>query len=511
MKTLEELRRQIDAADKDILDAFDRRLAAAKCIGEIKRIQGKPIYDEKREQEKIESLTKLAGFESKQYIERLYTEIMGIAKDLEYKPLFGVLGKSLPHTYSPEIHSMITSDYAYTVIEREEDELEALWKQGADGIYGGFNVTIPYKKNACAMCDELTSCARGTGAVNTVVFRKDGTSLGANTDVYGFKYMLKSSGIDPAGKTVLILGTGGASAAVNAALKELNAGDIRFVSRSGEIDYTNVYDVCADAEVIVNCTPVGMYPEIMQSPVDITRFSKLEAVADLIYNPSCTKLLYDAGNAGLKCAGGLKMLVAQAFKASAFFRGASDDEAAETAVDAADIERVTEVLENKMKNITIIGMPGSGKSALASELSVHLNRAVTDLDDLFTETYGKTPAQTITEEGEDSFRRKESLVAAKALAGSGAVISCGGGIVTREENFFPLKCNSVVIYNERPLNVLCGKDRPLTARNGVEALYAQRREAYESLADIVISVGSKDTREEYLKEAVRIYDENTCT
>lgn len=205
------------------------------------------------------------------------------------------------------------------------------------------------------------------------------------------------------------------------------------------------------------------------------------------------------------------MLVAQAFKASAFFRGASDDEAAEAAVDAADIERVTEVLENKMKNITIIGMPGSGKSALASELSVHLNRAVTDLDDLFTETYGRTPAQTITEEGEDSFRRKESLVAAKALAGSGAVISCGGGIVTREENFFPLKCNSVVIYNERPLDVLCGKDRPLTAQNGVEALYAQRREAYESLADIVISVGSKDTREEYLKEAVRIYDENTCT
>ena len=511
MKTLEELRRQIDAADKDILDAFDRRLAAVKCIGELKKIQGKPVYDEKREKEKIDRLEKMAGFESKPYIERLYTEIMGIAKDLEYRPMFGVLGKSLPHTYSPEIHSMITTDYAYTVIEREENELNALWEQGRSGIYGGFNVTIPYKKNAFAMCDELTPCARESGAVNTVVFREDKTSLGANTDVYGFKYMLKSSGIDPEGRNVLILGTGGASAAVNTALKELNAGSIRFVSRSGEINYTNVYDECADAEVIVNCTPVGMYPEIMNSPIDITKFGKLEAVADLIYNPSCTKLLYDAKKAGLKCAGGLKMLVAQAFKASAFFRGAADDEAAESAVDEADIARVTEVLENKMKNITIIGMPGSGKSELARELSVRLNRDVVDLDDEFTAVYGKTPAEVIREDGEEAFRRMESEVAAAQLAKSGIIISCGGGIVVKEENHFPLKCNSTVIYNERPLEVLCGMDRPLTAQNGVEALYDQRKDAYESLADIVISVGRKDTREEYLKEAVRIYDENTCT
>ncbi len=511
MKTLEELRRQIDAADKDILDAFDRRLAAVKCIGEVKKIEGKPVYDEQREKEKIERLKKMAGFESKPYIERLYTQIMGIAKDLEYRPMFGVLGKSLPHTYSPEIHSMITTDYAYTVIEREEDELLTLWEQGRSGIYGGFNVTIPYKKNAFAMCDELTPCARESGAVNTVVFRKDGTSLGANTDVYGFKYMLKSSGIDPEGKTVLVLGTGGASAAVNTALKELKAGDIRFVSRNGEINYGNVYDVCADAQIIVNCTPVGMYPEIMKSPVDVTKFGHLEAVADLIYNPSCTRLLYEAGKCGLKCAGGLKMLVAQAFKASAFFRGAADDEAAEAAVDPDDIAHVTEVLENKMKNITIIGMPGSGKSDLARELSVHLNREVVDLDDGFTEAYGKTPAQVISEEGEEAFRKMESEVAAGQLARSGIIISCGGGIVVKEENYFLLKCNSTVIYNKRPLDVLCGEGRPLTAQNGVEALYEQRKNAYESLADMVISVDKKDTREEYLKEAVRIYDENTCT
>ena len=205
------------------------------------------------------------------------------------------------------------------------------------------------------------------------------------------------------------------------------------------------------------------------------------------------------------------MLVAQAFKASAFFRGAADDEAAEAAVNPDDIAHVTEVLENKMKNITIIGMPGSGKSDLARELSVHLNREVVDLDDGFKEAYGKTPAQVISEEGEEAFRKMESEVAAGQLARSGIIISCGGGIVVREENYFLLKCNSTVIYNKRPLDVLCGEGRPLTAKNGVEALYEQRKNAYESLADMVISVDKKDTREEYLKEAVRIYDENTCT
>lgn len=509
METLEELRAQVDAADKDLLDAFDRRLAAVKKIGELKKNQGKPVYDPAREQEKISKLEQMASYGTRPHIKRLYTEIMGIAKDIESKPLFGVLGKSLPHTYSPEIHGMITEDYEYTVIEREEDELRELWELGRKGVYGGFNVTIPYKKIAYEMCDELTPCAKDTGAVNTVVFRKDGTSLGANTDVYGFKYMLKSSGIDPSGKDVLILGTGGASAAVNTALKELGAGSIKFVSRKGDINYGNVYDLCQDAKILINCTPVGMFPKIDESPVDIGRLHNLEAVADIIYNPSCTRLLYDAQRAGLKTAGGLKMLVAQAFKASEFFKGALDDDSAERAVVEKDIGRVTSILERKMKNITIIGMPGSGKTQLALSLGEHLNRKVVDLDEEFTKVYGKTPSSVIKEEGEDAFRKKETKVSREMLSRSGLIVSCGGGIVTREENYFYLKCNSAVIYNDRPLGVLCGKDRPLTQANGVQALYDQRREAYESLADMRIYVDAKESREEYLKEALRIYDENT--
>ena len=510
MKTLDELRREIDAADRDLIEAFGRRLNTAKSIGQLKKEQGRPVFDPEREKAKIAHLEKLASPEARPYIEELYTAIMGMAKDLESRPLYGVLGRSIPHTYSPEIHSLITSDYAYTVIEKEEEELASLWEQGRAGVYGGFNVTIPYKRNAFAMCDELAPSASSVGAVNTVVFR-DGRSFGANTDVYGFKYMMKSSGIDVNGKPVIILGTGGASAAVFAALKDLQASDIRFVSRSGDINYENVYDVCADAKVIVNCTPVGMYPDIEVSPVDLKKFKNLEAVADIIYNPSRTKLLYEAEKLGLKTAGGLKMLVAQAFKASAFFLGTADDSEAESRFGEEDIERVTGILQRRMKNITVIGMPGSGKTRFAQELGIHLGRKVIDLDDAYTEVFGETPAQTISSKGEDEFRRNETKVAGKYLSQSGLIISCGGGIVVKEENHFLLKCNSEVVYNKRPLDVLCMSGRPLSAKQGVEKLYEQRKDSYESLADMVIDVGAKESSREYIDEAVRLYDENTCT
>lgn len=508
MKTLEELRREIDAADKDILDAFARRLQTAKSIGELKRIEGKPVYDAAREDEKIKRLEKLADPQSEPYIGRLYKEIMGIAKDLEERPLFGVLGKSLPHTYSPSIHSMITSDYAYTVIQKEESELAELWEQGKRGVYGGFNVTIPYKKIAYEMCDELIGCASFLGAVNTVVFR-DKRAIGANTDVYGFEYMLRSSDIDPSGKVVLILGTGGASAAVNEALKRLGAADIRFVSRTGEINYGNVYDKCKDAKIIVNCTPVGMYPDIDKSPVDISKFESLYAVADIIYNPSCTRLLYDARKAGLKTAGGLKMLVAQAFKASAFFKTAASDEEAEASIDEALIGKVSRELEMRMKNVTIIGMPGSGKTWFARALGKHLGREVVDLDLAYADKYGKTCAETLKEEGEEVFRQREMIVAKEYLSKSGLVISCGGGTVVKEENHFPIKCNSLVVYNERPLNVLSMNNRPLSASKGAQQLFEERRGFYESLADVTMHVDEMETREAFLEEALRKYDEIT--
>ena len=286
---------------------------------------------------------------------------------------FGVLGKSLPHTYSPQIHHEF-GDYEYTVLERTEEQVHDLFK-GAENL-DGFNVTIPYKKLAASLCSELSEEAKELGAVNTVVKTTNGFK-GYNTDVFGFKYMLERAGIDPSNKNCLILGTGGASAAVHYALKKMDAAKINFCSRSGEINYENVYTVAQDTQLIVNTTPVGMFPEIDNSPVDLSQFRNLEAAADIVYNPSRTKFLQQAQELGLKTAGGLSMLVAQAYKASEIFKGTLREPQGPQCLvvpepvegPAEKIISVINLLKNQMLNITLIGMPGSGKTTLGKKIA----------------------------------------------------------------------------------------------------------------------------------------------
>ena len=401
---------------------------------------------------------------------------------------FGVLGKSLPHTYSPQIHKEF-ADYEYTVLERTEEQVHDLFK-GAEGL-DGFNVTIPYKKLAASLCTDLSEEAKELGAVNTVVKTPDGFK-GYNTDVFGFKYMLQSAGIDPAGKNCLILGTGGASVAVEYALKKMGAAKIDFCSRSGHINYENVYTVAQDSEVIVNTTPVGMFPEIDNSPIDLSQFKNLYAAADIVYNPSRTKFLQQAQELGVKNAGGLSMLVAQAWEASRYFtegpslRQAQDKLGSGTTDAAIKINSVIEKLQEQMLNITLIGMPGSGKTTLGKKLAKEKGRTFVDLDDKFKEEYNITPAEVITQKGEDEFRRMETALAKKILPQSGLVIATGGGIVTRKENWFYLKANSKVIYIERPLEFLLKQDtsnRPLSQNNKIEELYKARVPLYEALCD----------------------------
>ena len=418
---------------------------------------------------------------------------------------FGVLGKSLPHTYSPQIHKEF-ADYEYTVLERTEEQVHDLFK-GAENL-DGFNVTIPYKKLAASLCKELSPAAKEIGAVNTVVALPDGGFSGDNTDVFGFTFMLTNAGIDVAGKNCLILGTGGASAAVNYALKQMEAGSINFCSRTGQINYENVYSVAQDTQIIINTTPVGMFPEIDNSPVDLSQFKNLEAAADIVYNPSRTKFLQQAQEFGLKTAGGLSMLVAQAWQASEIFKAALRPvvvEPVETTTKSNAIEKVVstssttasccsittintviEKLQNQMLNITLIGMPGSGKTTLGKKIAKEQNRKFIDLDDAFKVEYGITPAQCITQKGEDEFRRMETQIAKKILPQSGLVIATGGGIVTRKENWFFLRANSKVIYLERPLEFLLKQDtsnRPLSQNNKIEELYKERVPLYEMLCD----------------------------
>ncbi len=403
---------------------------------------------------------------------------------------FGVLGKSLPHTYSPQIHKAF-ADYEYTVLERSEEQVYALF-EGAEGL-DGFNVTIPYKKLAASLCTEVSDEVDELGAANTIVKLPGGGFKGYNTDVFGFTYMLRSAGIEVAGKRCLILGTGGASVAVEYALRKMGAAKIDFCSRTGQINYENVYELAADAQIVVNATPVGMFPNVDDSPVDLSRFPNLYAAADIVYNPSRTRFLQQAQEMGVKNAGGLSMLVAQAWQASEIFKGALREpqgpQAASAVVEPVETTLINSVIKNlqdQMLNITLIGMPGSGKTTLGKKLAKEQNRTFVDLDDEFAKEYGMTPAQTITQKGEDNFRAMETALAKKILPQSGLVIATGGGIVTRKENWFYLRANSRVVYIERPLDFLLKQDtsnRPLSQNNKIEELYKTRVPLYEKICD----------------------------
>lgn len=502
---LNELRGKLDDIDNSILDLFEERIATCREIGNIKRETGTDVYVPAREEEKLQKVKELAGFESRPYVETLFKTLMDLSKDHQRLPAFGVLGRTLAHTYSPEIHSLFDSSYSYSVIEREPEELDALF---SNGVFKGFNVTIPYKKDACARCDELDDASRTTGSVNTVVF-EDGKVKGWNTDYFGFIYMLHRKGISVSGKKVHVLGTGGAASAVFYALDTLGAAEIYKCDLETEINYSNVYDKAGDAQVIVNCTPVGMFPKVDNRLLDLTKFASLEACADVVYNPSRTRFLQDAEELGLKTCGGLAMLVAQAYKSSRIFAGdiegasalGNPDKSIPSEAEEA-IEKVIRVLENRMKNITIIGMPGSGKSLLARNIAKATGRTLVDLDIAFAEKFGQTPAEVLSGPGEDVFREMECEIAAEFLPQSGLVISCGGGIVTRDVNKFYVRCNSNVFYLERPLTALTDKNRPISQLHGVEKLYSQRKDKYESWCDYRFYYDRFEEKQDFYDKAI---------
>lgn len=502
---LNELRSKLDEIDNGILDLFEERMATCREIGNYKRENGMDVFIPEREEEKLRKVTELAGFESRPYAGILFKTLMDVSKIHQNLPAFGVLGRTLAHTYSPEIHSLFDSSYSYSVIEREPEELDALF---SNGVFRGFNVTIPYKKDACARCDELDDAARTTGSVNTVVFA-DGKIKGWNTDYFGFIYMLHRKGISVSGKKVLVLGTGGAASAVFYALRTLGAATVYACDLETEINYSNVYEKAGDAQVIVNCTPVGMYPKVDNRLLDLTEFSGLEACADVVYNPSRTRFLQDAEELGLKTCGGLAMLVAQAYKSSRIFAGdiegasllGNPDKSIPSEAEDA-IEKVIRILENRMRNITIIGMPGSGKSLLARNIAKVTGRTLVDLDIAFAEKFGQTPAEVLSGPGEDAFREMECEIAAEFLPKSGLVISCGGGIVTRDVNKFYVRCNSNVFYLERPLTALTDKNRPISQLHGVEKLYSQRKDKYETWCDYRFHYDRFEVKQDFYDKAI---------
>ena len=390
---------------------------------------------------------------------------------------YGLIGEKLGHSFSKEIHASF-GDYEYELREIAKDELSDFMKR-LDFL--GVNVTMPYKAAVMSYLDEIDESAREIEAVNTVVNR-EGKLYGYNTDYSGMRALFDHAGIDVSGKKVAILGSGGTSKTARVVLKSLGAKEIIRVSRSGKdgaVTYGELYDNHSDTEIIVNTTPVGMYPDIFDCPVDLARFNKLSGVIDAVYNPINTTLVQRARELGVKAEGGLYMLVAQAAQASELFLEENGS------THPVVIDKAYEKIKNKKENIVLIGMPSSGKSTVGKILAERLGRRLVDTDELIVEQIGMSIKEYFECYGEDKFRDIESRIIASLAGENSLVIATGGGAILREENISALKYNGKLYFIDRPLEKLMPTEsRPISSdRASIEERYKERYTIYCGCCD----------------------------
>ncbi len=396
---------------------------------------------------------------------------------------FGLLGRKLGHSYSPMIFDLM-GGYEYNLFEREPEGIEDLLLHGD---FDGINVTIPYKKEVLQYLDEVDELALRLGSVNTVV-KRNGKLTGHNSDYFGFLSLLQRTGIDVSGKKALVLGSGGASVTVVAVLEDLGAKPL-VISRSGENNYGNLH-LHADASLLINTTPVGMYPNTGAAALNVGQFQHLEGVIDLIYNPARTQLLLDCEKHGISGWNGLWMLVAQAKKSAEWFM--------DTKIDDSVVAEIHKKLRNKMENIALIGMAGCGKSSIGRLLARETGREFVDADTEIERLAGKTIPEIFAQSGEEEFRRLETEVLSALGKRSGLIIATGGGCVTRERNYPLLHQNSRIIWVKRNAEILPTDGRPLSRRTPPAVLYEQRKPLYAAFADTAVT--NDGTRGETLTE-----------
>ena len=405
---------------------------------------------------------------------------------------YGLIGEKLSHSWSAEIHKKLGS-FPYQLHELSASELQGFLK---DQPWQGLNVTIPYKKDACALADSASEDAQAVGAANTLVKDVNGFIAADNTDVYGFEYLVKSLKVNLSQKKAIVFGAfGGAGQAICYALKKGGAYVVG-VSRnphesSSYVDCAITYDQLKlhyDANLLVNATPVGMFPHAGVSPLskeELSAFTSLQCVIDLIYNPLHSQLLLDAESLGILNANGLKMLVAQAAKASSLFLRQD--------VSGSQIENISRELHASKENIVLIGMPGVGKTSTGEALAKLLNRPWIDTDFLIKQKAHCEAATYLQTHGEAAFRRLEHEVIQEISSMSGSVISCGGGVVVTSSNYQLLRQNGKLVYLTRPLEDLAIAGRPLSQSVGIQELAAKRLPLYEAWADLTFScLGSPD-------------------
>ncbi len=490
---LKEYRRELDQIDEELVRLFTRRMEIAGEIGDWKKAHDLPVLDAVQEEEKLDQVARLCPPGLENQTRALYDTLFSLSRELQRRrtePLrCGLLGEKLGHSYSPQIHGMLT-DYSYSLFEKSPQEVEDFVLHGD---WDGLNVTIPYKKTVLPLCASLSERARRIGSVNTLLRCPDGSIYGDNTDAYGFERLVGRLGVPVSGKKTLVLGSGGASVMACAVLQSMGASPIVVISRHGEDNYDNLARH-ADARLIVNTTPVGMFPKNGQAAVDLRAFPQCEGVLDVVYNPARTALLLQAERLGIPCAGGLTMLVAQAKRSAEQF-------AART-IDDGEIDRIEGILTRQMQNIVLIGMPGCGKSKIARILGQRLGRPVWEADEEIEKAAGMSIPQIFAEEGEAGFRRRETEVLRELSKRSGGVLSTGGGCVTREENYDLLHQNGVIVWRQRDPAKLSRKGRPISLSRDLNELYQERKPLYERFADLIIE--ETDTVEEAAEKILEV-------
>lgn len=397
---------------------------------------------------------------------------------------YGLIGGHLGHSFSKQIQTRIAEienvkDYDYQLVELDKEEFKEFMEKKD---FKGINVTIPYKKDVIPYLDEMDESAKAIGAVNTII-NVDGKLKGYNTDFGGFLYMVKAHNVHMEGKKVLIIGNGGACAAVKAVCKHENAKDIVIVSRSanrGAISYDEMYTSHLDADIVVNTSPVGMFPNIVNAPIDVSWFHKLECVLDVVYNPILTRLCFEAQEADIKRVIGLEMLIAQAKYAFEIFENMSFD-------DSIIDEIKKEMLKDRC-NIVLIGMPSAGKTTIGKMLEEKLGKEFFDLDDMIIAKAGKSIPEIFQESGEAGFRAIETEVAIEASKMNNKIIATGGGVVKHKVNMDFLRLNGITIFIDRDIDKLISSDpnRPLSnSKQALQQMYKERYPLYQKYATYV--------------------------
>lgn len=397
---------------------------------------------------------------------------------------YGLIGEHLGHSFSKQIQTRIAEienvkDYDYQLVELDKEEFKEFMEKKD---FKGINVTIPYKKDVIPYLDEMDESAKAIGAVNTII-NVDGKLKGYNTDFGGFLYMVKAHNVHMEGKKVLIIGNGGACAAVKAVCKHENAKDIVIVSRSanrGAISYDEMYTSHLDADIVVNTSPVGMFPNIVNAPIDVSWFHKLECVLDVVYNPILTRLCFEAQEADIKRVIGLEMLIAQAKYAFEIFENMSFD-------DSIIDEIKKEMLKDRC-NIVLIGMPSAGKTTIGKMLEEKLGKEFFDLDDMIIAKAGKSIPEIFQESGETGFRAIETEVAIEASKMNNKIIATGGGVVKHKVNMDFLRLNGITIFIDRDIDKLISSDpnRPLSSsKQALQQMYKERYPLYQKYATYI--------------------------